>query len=432
MALSYLYTSLVFLVFSLILFALKTSLSNISDNDNRGLFEPHTCGPLIRIHKTLGESDKAFLSIFNLTGMLVFLIFSISISLFSISYHKAQFTSFPYFLLMCLIIATSTVILFGGVEILARLSKKWTFNALGPLAYIPLFLFLPFTYPIAIIGKKLSPARSLEEENKEDLVKKHLLDILSLDAHKAMDPIKRRLINSLAHFDDKTCREIMIPRMRIECLENTSSIFEALTLFIEEGFSRIPIFDKSIDHITGVLLYKDVLEYTFKRGMSNFDTIKKAPITSLVTPILYAPENKKISELFQVMHSRKIHATIVVNEYGCTEGLVTIEDIFEELIGSEILDEHDEEDELLYKKTHDKGWIIEADVSIIDAEREFGISLPHDSEYETIGGLISTKLGVIPNPGSIIHLDGYEIKVLSSNDRKILKVKISFPQKETE
>ena len=220
--------------------------------------------------------------------------------------------------------------------------------------------------------------------------------------------------------------------MRIECLENTSSIFEALTLFIEEGFSRIPIYDKSIDHITGVLLYKDVLEYTFKRGMADFDTIKKAPITSLITPILYAPENKKISELFQVMRSRKIHGAIVVNEYGCTEGLVTIEDIFEELIGSEILDEHDEEDELLYKKTHDKGWIVEADLSIIDAEREFGFSLPPDPEYETIGGFISTTLGVIPKPGSVIHFDQYEIKVLSSNERKILKVKISFQPEEAD
>lgn len=368
--------------------------------------------------------------------MLVFLIFSISISLFTISFRvteslNKEALSFLYFLTVSLVIAVSTIILFGFTEILAHFSKKWTFRILGPLAYIPLFLFLPFTYPVAPLGKKLSPKKPLEEEDV-DLVKKHLLDILSLDAHRSIDPIKKRLINSLAHFDDKTCREIMIPRIKIQCLENTSSIFEALTLFIDEGFSRLPIFEKSIDHITGVLLYKDVLEYTFKRGLGDLESIKKAPITSLITPILYAPENKLISELFQVMRSRKIHATIVVNEYGCTEGLVTIEDIFEELIGSEILDEHDEEDDLLYKKTHDKGWIIEADVSIIDAEREFGISLPHDAEYETIGGLICTKLGVIPQPGSIIHLDGYEIKVLSSNERKILKVKISFPEKEAD
>jgi CBS domain containing-hemolysin-like protein len=125
------------------------------------------------------------------------------------------------------------------------------------------------------------------------------------------------------------------------------------------------------------------------------------------------------------MRARKIHAAIIVNEYGCTEGLVTIEDIVEELIGSEIFDEHDEEDDLIYKKTHDMGWIIEANVSIIDAEREFGIKLPHNSEYETIGGFISTKMGIVPKPGSIIHYDGYEIKVLSSNERKILKVKIT-------
>ena len=126
------------------------------------------------------------------------------------------------------------------------------------------------------------------------------------------------------------------------------------------------------------------------------------------------------------MRIRKIHAGIIVNEYGCTEGLITIEDIFEELIGSEILDEHDEEDELLYKKTHDKGWIVEANLSIIDAEREFGINLPHHPEYETIGGFISSTMGIIPKPGSIIHHEKYVIKVLSSKKRKIEKVKITF------
>ena len=85
--------------------------------------------------------------------------------------------------------------------------------------------------------------------------------------------------------------------------------------------------------------------------------------------------------------------------------------------------------DLLYKKTHDQGWIVEATLSIIDAEREFGISFPHNREYETIGGFILNTLGVIPKPGSVIHHDKYEIKVLSGNDRKITKIKITFPKK---
>ena len=276
-----------------------------------------------------------------------------------------------------------------------------------------------------LFQKKLSPKKK-ETDTGNSKFKNELLSILSSEDHKTLDPATKRLVYSLAHFDDKTCREVMVPRIKIECLQDTSSIFEAITLFVEEGFSRLPVYENSVDHITGVLLYKDVLEYTFKKNVLDAESLKNSPISSLITPILYAPENKKISELFQVMRIRKIHAGIIVNEYGCTEGLITIEDIFEELIGSEILDEHDEEDELLYKKTHDKGWIVEANLSIIDAEREFGINLPHHPEYETIGGFICSTMGIIPKPGSVIHHDKYEIKVLSSNKRKIEKVKITF------
>lgn len=363
---------------------------------------------------------------FYTSGLLFFILNNIPYEIQTNSNGSLSITV-TYFLITGIILAAFTLIPLGIFKIIALFANKGILKFFSIPAAIPLTVLLPLTYPILLFQQKFTPKEPIQEDGG-NILKRHLLDILELESHANIEGSKKRLVTAVANFDDKTCREVMVPKVRVESLQDSSSIFEALSLFIEEGYSRLPIYEKSIDHITGMLLYKDVLEYTFKKGMQDLDTIKKAKVSSLVTPILYAPENKKISDLFQVMRARKIHAAVVVNEYGCTEGLITIEDIFEELIGGEILDEHDEEDDLLYKKSHDKGWIVEADLSIIDAEREFGIALPHDAEYETIGGLISTTMGVIPKPGAVIHFDGYEIKVLSSNERKILKVKISFEE----
>ncbi|MCH9621367.1 MAG: hypothetical protein S4CHLAM20_07870 [Chlamydiia bacterium] len=436
---SYIYFPLIFLIFSLILYAVKTSASTFSRTEIMDLFSYKALYPLRFIKSLLPDTEMSTLmTLFSLTKLLTLLTFYTSLLLFFISNNfpynvksplvNVSAIPFLYFLFSGFIISVVTLLALGLCKVMSLNSRKITLKIYAYPAMIPLLLFLPLTYPILLFQKKFSPKKS-ETIDTKNLVKKHLLELLNFESFKNLDKTKRKLLHSLAHFDDKTCREIMVPRIKLECLQDNSSLFEALTLFIDEGYSRLPVFEKSIDHIKGVLLYKDVFEYTFKRGLQDIETLKKTPISSLVTPILYAPENKKISDLFQVMRARKIHGAIIVNEYGCTEGLVTIEDIFEELIGSEILDEHDEEDELIYKKTHDQGWIVEAGISIIDAEREFGISLPHHAEYETIGGLISTTMGVIPKPGSVVHFDQYELKVLSSNERQILKVKITASAK---
>jgi len=411
------------------IYAFKAALSGYSKAELSDIFTYRTLSPLKWLKRALPKGDvESLMSLLGHTKQIMLLSFYLSALVYLIS-NEIPYTistnsvPFFYFFLSGIILAAIILVTLGIASVITNVAKKGVLKLFAYPIIIPLVLFIPLTYPIILIQRKFSP--KTPTDSKKNQLKSHLLELLSNESIDCLEPIKKQYIYSLAHFDDKTCREIMIPRIKIQCLQDTSSLFEAITLFIEEGYSRLPVFENTIDHITGVLLYKDVLEYTFKRGFLDLEEKKKTPILSLVTPILYAPENKKISELFQVMRARKIHAAIIVNEYGCTEGLVTIEDIVEELIGSEIFDEHDEEDEVLYKKTHDRGWIIEANVSIIDAEREFGIKLPHNSEYETIGGFISTTMGIVPKPGSIIHYDGYEIKVLSSNERKILKVKIT-------
>jgi CBS domain containing-hemolysin-like protein len=140
--------------------------------------------------------------------------------------------------------------------------------------------------------------------------------------------------------------------------------------------------------------------------------------------VLYTPETKKISQLLQEFRSKQIHLAIVVDEYGGTEGIVTIEDILEELVG-EIADEYDINEEVMYSAMPSGGWIVDAKMSILDIDEELGIKIPHSPEYDTIGGYIFHRAGSIPSKGWKIHQDEFGLEILSSNDRSIGKIKIT-------
>ena len=148
------------------------------------------------------------------------------------------------------------------------------------------------------------------------------------------------------------------------------------------------------------------------------------PIEKIAKPILYTPETKKISSLLQEFRSKQIHLAIVVDEYGGTEGIVTIEDILEELVG-EIADEYDIAEEVLFTPLPDGGWIVDAKMSIIDIEEELGVKIPQGPEYDTIGGYIFHRAGAIPLKGWRIHHDEFDLEVLSSSERSIEKIRIT-------
>ncbi|MFA6501683.1 MAG: transporter associated domain-containing protein, partial [Parachlamydiales bacterium] len=148
------------------------------------------------------------------------------------------------------------------------------------------------------------------------------------------------------------------------------------------------------------------------------------PIENFVKPIIYAPENKKISKLFLEFKNKKTHLAIIVNEYGGTEGIVTIEDILEEMVG-EIKDEYDIEEEKQYWQLPTGSFVIDAKMNIIDLEDQLKIKIPHSPEYETIGGYIFHIAGTIPSKGWKIHLEDFDIEVLISNERCIEKIRIT-------
>jgi len=293
-----------------------------------------------------------------------------------------------------------------------------------------LILFSPITFSFLKIKKiflysDTSPSLIATHAKVKDKI---LELVLESELSSMLEPSDKRLISSIASFRDRIVREIMVPRIDVFTLSLHQTLHEAAQKFISEGYSRIPIYEDSVDNIVGVLLYKDVIAYYFhsfeKKELSPLET----PLKKLIKPVLYAPETKKISYLLQEFRNKQIHLAIVVDEYGGTEGIVTIEDILEELVG-EIADEYDViEEEQLYTPFSEGGWVIDGKMSIVDIEKHLGIVIPHSPEYDTIGGYVFHRAGAIPSKGWKIHHDNFDLEIQSTNERSIEKVIITPSQ----
>ncbi|EPP37793.1 hypothetical protein BOKEGFJH_00065 [Chlamydia avium] len=229
--------------------------------------------------------------------------------------------------------------------------------------------------------------------------------------------IKNPLSHSLQSFDKLIVREIMIPKVDIFALQEDTPIRNAVPAIIEEGYSRIPLYKKNIDNITGILLVKDLLT------MDSLSMQSSRPIASVAKPPLYTPEIKKVSSLLQDFRQKHRHLAIVVNEYGITEGIVSMEDIIEEIFG-EIFDEYDVQEDLPYKKIGNS-WIVDGRMNVSDAEEHFNLKIDHENSYDTLGGHVFHKVGAVPKKGMKIHHENFDIEIITCSERSVGKLKIT-------
>lgn len=291
-----------------------------------------------------------------------------------------------------------------------------------PIASFWMMLAFPLTYIAIKLSYSQYRALSFEEpltKTKEELLK--IIQNTQLSAEFNLH--EKKLIESVLRFKDRIAREVMVPRVDVFSLAAETPIKEAAKLIKEEGYSRIPIYRNTVDNIIGVLMYKDILNQLMKyEEQENNPSILEAPIESIQKNVLYTPETKKISNLLLEFRKKQVHLAIVVDEYGGTEGIVTIEDILEEIVG-EIEDEYDEEEELFYAKK-DGGWIVDARMNILDAEQQLGVKIPQEGDYDTIGGYVFHCAGSIPSEGFIIHKEEFKLEVLKSDERHVESVSI--------
>ncbi|MBS0620449.1 MAG: HlyC/CorC family transporter [Verrucomicrobia bacterium] len=320
-------------------------------------------------------------------------------------------------LLFCSLICDFLCSLFGQTK------PKAAFSSLSSVSSAILLLCIPLTAPFFRLMKCLLPKSSVPKKIAPSFrIRDKVHEILQeteLGAY--LDPNEQKLILSVVSFKERIVREVMVPRINLFSIDAETSIHEAATSFLKEQYSRIPVYKESVDNIIGVLFYKDVLKIYVEQGGSK--EALNAPVEKILKPTLYTPETKKISLLLQEFRSKRIHLAIVVDEWGGTEGIVTIEDILEELVG-EIADEYDTGGQNLYISLPGGGWIVDAKMAIIDILEELGVKIPHSSEYDTVGGYIFHKAGAIPSSGWRIHHDDFDIEILSSSERAIEKVKI--------
>ena len=228
------------------------------------------------------------------------------------------------------------------------------------------------------------------------------------------------MIESVIEFGDTDVGEIMTPRTDIVAIDKNASLADAKQLIADEGHSRIPVFEETIDNILGVLYAKDLLPFADNDDFEVARVMRSAP---------YIPDSKPVDELLQEFNDRKVHIAIVLDEYGGTAGLVTIEDILEELVG-EIADEYEDAEPDPIQRIDDQTVEVDARVRVDVLNHELDLTLPEHDDYETIGGLVFSSLGRIPQVGETCSLDNVRISVLDAEERKInrLRLEIAGPQ----
>jgi CBS domain containing-hemolysin-like protein len=230
-----------------------------------------------------------------------------------------------------------------------------------------------------------------------------------------VEPMEYEMIESVFDFGDTIVREIMVPRIDIVAVSRQSSIDDAIAVFLRKGLSRVPVYESSLDNIVGTLFAKDMLKYCGGQ-------MKDQTVNAMIRPVPFVPETKLISELLKELQHRRTHMAIVVDEYGGTAGLVTLEDIVEEIVG-EIHDEY----EAVEKEIEQVGpneVIVTGKVTLDQLNDALDLALDSGGEYDTVGGLIYNNLGRIPNPGDEVLVDGIVFHVISVHGRRIRQVRV--------
>ncbi len=413
------------------------SLQTLGRLQSKETIENKTYFPFLSFFKSLRPEqfwDSILFSV-QLTKIFYYLIFGF-VSFYFLFIHDAyehtqhiqQLKTFSFYISSLLEIALILSISLC-IELISTLLIEKNPGKASKILSFPTCVLMTPCFPFILCYTKLKqfitpPPQSTQKlppELKEKL--QEYLNQSELGRYLEKNEIK--LIQTVISFKDRIVREVMVPRIDVFSLSSDTSIKEATRYFSLEGYSRIPVYKENVDKIIGILLYKDILSiYTKHIENHESEAALEKTIEHLVKPALYTPETKKIALLLQEFRNKQTHLAIVVDEYGGTEGIVTIEDILEELVG-EIEDEHDTQEEKIYTPLSSGGWIVDAKMSIIDLEEDLGVKVPHSIEYDTIGGYVFHKTGSIPGIGSKIHLDDVDLEILASDPRSIQKIKIT-------
>ncbi|HVM19639.1 MAG TPA: hemolysin family protein [Egibacteraceae bacterium] len=311
---------------------------------------------------------------------------------------------------------TGTAVLFVGAEVapktlavqrtemVAVRTARWVGLLVGPLS--PIARLLIGAGNVIAPGKGLKQGPFVTEEEIREMI-----DVAESD--EVIEETERAMIHSIFELGDTVVREIMVPRPDMVTVSVQDDLGTVLDTILRAGHSRIPVYGDERDTIVGLVYAKDVL------GRLHTNGDEEGPWDELLRPPTFVPELKPVDSLLREMQADKVHLAIVVDEYGATVGLVTIEDILEEIVG-EIVDEYDREEKLV-EPLGENVWRLDARVSVDELNEMLGTDLPNE-EWDTLGGLLFGLLGHVPSPGERVEIEGIRLTAERIRGRRIAKV----------
>lgn len=296
------------------------------------------------------------------------------------------------------------------------LLRKMSFFIRGISVLIWPLLFLFFRSTDATL-KALKVQMADEDRNTTE---EEILILVDAGEEKGiLHESEKEMINNIFEFNDMIVEDIMIHRTDVTAIQKDATIDEAIELFQKEKYSRIPIYENDMDNIVGVLHIKDLIDLAVHQKHALTDRVD-----TYLREAFYVPTSKKTEELFREMKKNKVHMAIVIDEYGGTAGIVTIEDLLEEIVGN-IFDEYDD-DEVVFEKIDEESYIVDGTTDLETVAEHFGVKLPID-DYETISGFLISQIGRIPNLDEVIKIEQNDLvfEAFESNEKIIQKVKIA-------
>ena len=317
------------------------------------------------------------------------------------------------------IVLTVVVLIFGEVtpKTLAKEMPETIATAVSPVLSLLLTLFTPLTWLFSQWKRLLG---HFVHSTEEDTITEGELMTMVSEAENDGELTDREseLIRSAIEFDDVEVEEILTPRVDVVAVEDNTSLDEVAQTFAESGYSRLPVYHDTIDNIIGVVHEKDFYLARLK---------KETSLEELVKPTLYTTGSTQISQLLRTLREQHHHLAVVVDEYGGTEGIITLEDILEELVG-EIWDEHDEATEDFHKQS-DGSWIVLGSASVDDLFETLGLPEDEDIDSNTVNGLVQEKTCHLPKVGDRFTLGSYDGVVTRTAKRRVTEVRLTPAEK---
>ncbi len=320
------------------------------------------------------------------------------------------------------VVMTVVVLIFG--EITPKLFAKEKPEAFAMLFYPLLKMLMIVLTPINLIfsGWKWLLRKIFKFKKTSTITEGELLTIVETAENEGeLQEHESQLIRSAIEFEDLDVKDIMIPRINVIAVEENSDMESVYDKFVQHGFSRMPVYAENIDAVVGIIHEKDFYALLHDGGKD---------IKSIIQSSVCVSSSMKISTVLRMLQKAKVHMAIVVDEFGGTEGIVTLEDILEELVG-EIYDEHDEI-EILFKKVDDKTFIVSGDENVEDMYEKLDLSAPDDTESTTVSGYVTELMDKIPQTGEKLTLKDIEIEVTKASAKHVQEVKVTLLENEEE